>query len=702
MIRQTNTASPGLDPAAVAALLQQAHAHWAAGQADQAEMACHQVLAVWPGQADALHLLGLMAHAYGNLDLAIAHLRQACQAPRSPAVYHSNLAEMCRQRGLLAEAEDSARRAVAMDARQAGAWNNLGIILQEAGKLDESRACLQRVLALQPDNPQAHNNLGNTFQRLGQLADAERHWSRAIALKPDYAEAYSNLAKLLTERAEYARARELAHKAIELNPRLADAYINLAGVESSIQAYPEALRWLRALLDLAPDHAGGLIALARTLKQLDDLDAAIEAARRAIALVPQNAEAHNALGLVLQAQGQDAAASAAFERAATLPGTIREEALLNRAGLDLEFGRVDAAESRYTYALTAFPGSAPACFNLATLRRRQPDDPVLDRMRAMLDAGQEVSQTNRILLHFGLGKALLDAGDSVEAFRHLDEGNRLKRASLSYNADGVSRWMQEIAGAFPAAALAATQGDGDGGVQPVFVLGMPRSGTTLIEQILASHPSVHGAGELGLMQRILGRCGPFPTAVANLPPAQCAALGEAYLAQVRPLAAAGQAFVVDKMPANFLYIGLIRQILPHARIVHCRRDAVDTCLSCYSHLFAGEQSFTYHQTELGRFYSDYQALMAHWRPGLPPSHVLEVDYEAVVADLEGEARRLVAFLGLPWDDACLAFHETVRPVRTASATQVRQPIYRTSTGRWRRHAAQLQPLLAALPIGVIP
>ena len=673
--------------------LQRAYAHWDAGQADQAEMFCQQVLAVWPGQADAMHLLALMAHAYGNPDLAIEHLRKACQSPRAQPVYFSNLAEMCRQRGLLADGEQAGRRAVTLAPQMSAAWNNLGIILQEVGKLEESRQCLQRVLELDPDNAQAHNNLGNTCKRLGLLEEAEQYWSRAIALHPEYAEAFSNLANLLTDRAEYDRAREMARRALEINPRLADAYVNLAGAESASHRYTEALRWLRSLLSFAPDHAVGLAALAQTLKQLDEPEAAVEAARRAVAIAPLNAEAHNALGIALQACGQAEAAIAAFDRAATLPGIKREEALLNRVSLHLENGDVALAETQLTEVLAEYPRSSTAWFNLATQTSSKLDAAAIEQLRAMVDPAGGLSYTDRMLLNFGLGKALMDAGDSEAAFRYLDEGNRLKRATLSYDADGVSAWMRQIAEAFPAGDYSAVSDPTT--PQPVFVLGMPRSGTTLVEQILASHPAVHGAGELQFIQRLVGEAGPFPAASADLPSDKRGALGAAYLAKVRPLAA-GRAFVVDKMPANFVYIGLIRQILPQARIVHCRRDAADTCLSCYIQLFQGEQSFTYNQTELGRFHRDYQTLMAHWDASAQPSHFLNVDYEAVVDDLETEARRLIAFLGLPWDPACLEFYRTRRPIRTASVAQVRKPIYRGSAGRWRKHEAQLQPLLAAL------
>jgi len=641
--------------------LARAQAHWNAGQADKAEMACAQVLAVWPGQCDAMHLMGLMAHAYGNLDLAIANLRQACQSPRAPGLYYSNFAEMCRQRGLLAEGEQAARRAVAINPQLAGGWNNLGIILQESGKLDESRACLERMLTLEPDNAQALNNLANTCKRLGRPEEAERLWSRAIALQPNYAEVYSNLSNLLVERSGFARARELARKAIDLNPRLADAYINLAAVEMAEHRFMEALRWLRALLDFAPDHVGGLVALAFALRESDEPEAALEAAQRAVAMSPQSAEAANALGLALQAGDQAEAAVAAFTRAASLPGTTRGQSLGNVASLNMEIGRKDVAQAQYEALVAEFPLSA----------------------------------SDLMLVHFGLGKALGDIGDSVGAFHHFDIGNSLKRATISYDPDGVSQWMRDIAAAYPATSL-----EGNGGcpsAMPIFVLGMPRSGTTLVEQILASHAAIHGAGELRLIQQMVDGLGAFPRDFAALTAAQRTQFGEAYIARLGKLAH-GHAHVVDKMPANFLYAGLIRQMLPGARIIHCRRDPVDTCLSCYSNLFAGEQAFTYDQVELGRFHRDYQELMAHWRAILPETHFLEVDYEAVVDDLEGQARRMLAFLGLPWDPACLEFHRTARPVRTASVNQVREPIYRSSTGKWRQHAAQLQPLLEALGI----
>jgi tetratricopeptide (TPR) repeat protein len=692
-IPRASTSSHAID---ITKTVERARAAWAAGRADEAEMACRQVLAVWPGQRDAAYLLGLMAYTYGNLDLAIAHVREACRSPRAPAVYFSDLAEMCRQKGLLVEAEEAGRRAVALAPNLAAAWNNLGIVLQEMLKLDESRLCIERALELEPNNAEALNNLANTFKRLGLAAEAEKRWNAALALKPEYAEAYSNLSNLLNDQGEYERAESMARRAVELNPRLADAYINLAAAYTVRHGHADALQVLDALLAFAPGHARALAVRALTLKELDRLDEALDAARRAALVAPEGPEAQNAIGQVFQAMGEFEPALAAYDRAAALPGPAQMDATANRGALFMEFGRKAEAAEAMEEAARAFPHAPGILFSQTELKRFEPGDPLIGQMRALLSR-EGISLADRATLHFGLGKAFLDVEDSERAFRHYDEGNRLKRSTYAYDPGANERRMVSMAEIFSPTLLNAKANMGARSNLPVFVVGMPRSGTTLVEQILASHPMVHGSGELKRLHTLVDGIDGFPNAAGDLPAKQLMALGEAYLAFVKPMAS-GRRHVVDKMPSNFLLAGMIRLILPDAHIIHCRRNAVDTCLSCYTKLFAGEQAFAYDQTELGRFHRAYQALMAHWRSILPASHFLEVDYEAVVDNVERDARRMLDFLALPWDEEVLRFHETKRPVRTASVNQVREPIYRTSAGRWPKHAAYLQPLLKALGV----
>ncbi|MEF2250806.1 tetratricopeptide repeat-containing sulfotransferase family protein [Ralstonia solanacearum] len=679
--------------------LNRAHAHWSAGQAAQAELLCQRVLAAWPGQADALHLLGLMAHAYGHLDLAIAHLRQACLAPRAPAAYSSNLAEMYRQKGRLAEAEDAARRAVAMDPALVSGWNNLGIVLQEAGKFAESLDCLERVIALQPDGAQAHNNLANTLRRLEHLERAESHYRQALELDPAYAEAHSNLAFLLSAQGRYDEAAAAAQHAIELSPRLVDAYLNLAEAEIGRHRHEAALRVLDRLSPFAPQHPAALMARATVLRRIERPDEALAVARQAVALAPRSAETHHALAMALQALGQTDEALPHFEQAARLPGAVAEDALVGRAILLMEAGRRDAALAAFDQALEQFPGSVQALAGRADARTFKAGDPDIAALQACLADGERRSLRDRISAHFALGKAYLDLQDPARAFHHFDTGNRQKRSTFTYDGAASSRWMARIADAFPPEPHDRPHATGEPSALPVFIVGMPRSGTTLIEQIVSSHPQVTGAGELSALRLVVEGSGLFPDGMQGLAGEARGALfrqlGQAYLSRVTPLAQ-GRARLVDKMPSNFLYAGLIPLILPGARIIHARRDPVDTCLSCYTKRFAGEQPFAYDQAELGALYRSYARLMAHWRTVLPPERFIEVDYEAVVDDLEGEARRLIDFLDLPWDPACLNFHDNRRVVRTASLNQVRQPIYTTSKGRWHAYADYLGPLLEAL------
>jgi tetratricopeptide (TPR) repeat protein len=679
--------------------LTQANAHWNAGQADQAERLCQQVLALWPGQSDALHLMGLMAHAYGNLDVAIEHLRRACQAPRAPAIYQSNLAEMCRQSGQLVDAEQAGRRAVALDAGLVAGWNNLGIVLQEAGKLDESRTCLERVVALEPGYAEAQNNLGNTLKRLGLLEEARARYQQALDLVPTYAEALSNLSNLLTDLGLHDEALAYARRAIEANPRLSDAYINAAAVEVARDRYEDALRWVSSLMIAVPMHAGALGVRATILRRLGRLDEALADARSAVAAAPApgNGEALNILGEVLQAQDRIDEAMAAYDSAAQLPGFGREKALINRGVVLMEQGDRAAAQTAFEGVLAQYPRSASAWFNLADLHDFVPGDAAIPAMEALLGPGGVQVQADRTALHFAIGKAWMDAGDPERAFTHLDAGNRQKRATFAYDADAIDSWFAAIAAAFPAETFARPRAATKGSERAVFVVGMPRSGTTLIEQILASHPAVLGAGELATLQAMVQQGGGYPAIARQLSAETEAALGQQYLDTIAPLAG-NHRRLVDKMPSNFLFAGLIHRILPDARIVHVRRDPADTCLSCYTKLFTREQLFSYDQIELARFYLGYERLMAHWRAVLPAERFLEVRYEDVVADIEPEARRLVEFCGLDWDPGCLDFRTTARTIRTASLNQVRRPLYRSSIGRWRAYADHLGPLLETLGI----
>jgi len=401
--------------------------------------------------------------------------------------------------------------------------------------------------------------------------------------------------------------------------------------------------------------------------QAGNLTTAIELVRRAIAADGTNPIYHSNLGELCRQAGHLADAGAEFEKAIELKPQ------------EVEYYR-KLADSK-----TFLPGDA----HLAAMEGLARD----------LGSLPAVSQ---IQLHFALAKAYDDLGQYDEGFRHLAQGNALNRRHIGYDETEMPDACERIRATFDRRLIDAKAGAGYRSPVPVFIVGMPRSGTTLIEQILASHASVYSAGEITNFSRLVRqlRAGPgdligYPECVPSLSAGQLRDLGRSY---VEGLRARGPDAVriTDKMLSHFMGLGLIHLALPRARIIHVTRSPLDTCLSCYSKLFRQGRHFTYDLGEIGRYYRHYACLMEHWRGLLPPDRFLEISNEAVIADLATEARKLVRFCGLSWDPRCIAFHETQRPVRTASAIQVRQPIYRSSLGRWRAYREHLGPLIVAL------
>ena len=399
-----------------------------------------------------------------------------------------------------------------------------------------------------------------------------------------------------------------------------------------------------------PDFVEAYCNLGNALKEQGKLGAAVDRYRQALAVNPRYADAYNNLGSALR-----------------------------------DLGHLEEAHRAYEKAIELAPNRPIFYLSYATSKRFAPGDVHLAAIEK-LASESSLADDDRMYLHFALGKAYGDLKDHERSFRHLLDGNALKRRQIAYDEAAARNLFGRIAEVFTPELMRDKQNLGDPSPVPVFIVGMPRSGTTLIEQILASHPQVFGAGELALFGDAVARL-PRPNgdpalgldAVLSMGGQQLRELGASYVAAIRGLAPNAER-ITDKMPLNFRFAGLIHLALPHARIIHARRDPIDTCLSCFSKLFAGDQPYSYDLAELGRFYRYYDALMEHWRRVLPPGVMLEVQYEEVTDDLEGQARRLVAHCGLEWDDACLSFHQTQRPVQTLSAAEVRQPIYRPRSG----------------------
>ena len=360
--------------------------------------------------------------------------------------------------------------------------------------------------------------------------------------------------------------------------------------------------------------------------------------------------------------------------------------------------RMEAAEAAYRRAIALDPGYAEAHFNLAQSIKVEAGDPLIESLESLL-ARPRLSRGERCFLGFAAGKAYDDLGDYDRAFGHFSDGNAAKgaRPNPHYGSDYLRAILEVCGKDF----LAGRFGGSGVEAAPIFIVGMPRSGTSLAEQILASHPDVFGAGELPYIDRIAAALGghaaegtAYPACLRSVPDSAFKGFAESYLKEALG-AAGGAAVVTDKAPLNFRHLGLILLLFPKARIVHCRRDPLDTCLSCFFQNFAAGQDYSFDLKELGRFYRDYREMMSAWSGALP-APVFDLVYEDLVADLEGVGRSLLSFCGLDWHPDCARFFETRRPVLTASRVQVRQPVYASSVGKWRRYAAHLGPLIEAL------
>jgi tetratricopeptide (TPR) repeat protein len=670
-----------------------------AGRLVEAEQLFQFIPASDPRHVDSMHLLAFIAYRAGSYQKAAELVASAIRLrPDNPA-YHSTMGNILFAQRKIDEAAERYQHAVALKPNYAEAHNNLGIIRKEQGNCDDAVRHYEQAIALKPDFADAHNNLGVALGAQGRIADAAVHYERAIALDPGHANAHHNLGKALYGQRRFDEAVKHYKRVLVLNPGHANTHYAL-GVALKAQGRVEgAVTHYRRALAINPEHAEAHNNLANILVDQNKLDDAITHYRRALAINPDSAEAHYNLANVLRDQDKPDDAIAHCRRALAISPDSAEAHYSLGSIFKIE-GKLEAALTHYGRAIAIRPDYAEVHFSRAELKTFHRGDDDLAALERLADRNN-LSAAKAPYIHFALAKALEDTAEYGRAFEHLRKGNAAKRRQVNYDERSVSGFFQRISTVFDRRLFDRFQGAGDPAPAPVFVLGMPRSGSSLIEQILASHPQIHGSGELKDLEtaasNILNACGrptEYPKNIPSLDSNTLQRIGQAYLARLP--APAGKVRIIDKLPGNFFHIGLIRLVLPNARIIHTMRHPMDTCMSCYSKLFTSGQYFSYELAELGRFYRRYSALMSHWRSVLPPDAILDVSYEDVVDDLEGQARRLIDYCGLPWDDRCLAFHRTSRPVKTASAVQVRKPLFRSSLQRWRRHEAQLAPLLREL------
>lgn len=637
-----------------------------AGRLPEAEALYRQILQAHPTHPDALHLLGLIAQQTGRARVA----------------------------------KDLVARAIRHRPNAPPFINSLGMICLSLDEFDQATDAFQKAIKLAPSYAEPNLNLGNLYRRRGDRAAAERCFRRAIACNPKLIEARNNLGTLLIELDRTEDAITELDTALALKPGDSQILCNLGTARASL-GRDDAAECFRQVLARRPDDVKALVGLGTLFIERDHIEEAADCFERTVALEPMVTDHQLNLASTRSKQHRFDEARRLYETVAAA-NPKGSAAFFGLARMCVVLGEFDEAHVHFKRARDIDPLDANAIGALLDDRNYVLSAADRTRAESILDRPGIPVRSWRYL-NFSLAHALERAGQYDDAFRRLDFGNVLRRKNLvrqgkAYDPAFQERRIDRIIAQFDAAFFAHARGIGDQSELPVFIVGLPRSGTTLCEQILASHPAVHGAGELSDLADMATR---FDADWRGLPDASAIAgwRHEAGVHIARLQAMAPDALrVTDKAPGNFLNLGLVAALFPAARIIHCARSPLDTALSCYANNLGDHWNWTCDLESIAHYTRQYRRLMEHWHKVLP-APVLEFGYESLIGDFESRARKLVDFCGLPWAAACADFHRTKRPVYSASLEQVRQPIYASSVGKWRHYERHLEPLIGALGTG---
>ena len=560
-----------------------------------------------------------------------------------------------------------------------------------------ARKLLKQVCDKDSSDVEARFTLGIVEASLGNMADAARHFEQTLVMMPELAEAHFNLGKARIAQGQIEAGIAAYQRALQLNPNWPQLLNNLGNAMAKLQKASDAIGYYQQAIKLAPNYVEALINYSNTVQLLGNYDEAVRGYQQALKIKPGHPLALTNLGTTLIKQERyDEAIECCRYAAKLFPG--QPEPIALEAKILAMKGEWEEANRLLTPVIATHPHNAQVVLALATFAHRVGRTGEAIKLgRAVLDSNTITAPTLKMDLHFELGRLYDRQKQYAEAFEQYTLGNALKPGhyDAARETRAFEQKMKHLTRAFYAQAPRPTIDS----QRPIFIVGMPRSGTSLLEQILDSHPQITGAGELYTIDHLSGASAEltgtaYPESLTRLTTGMIDQLARRYLDKLDSIAPESP-HVTDKMPQNFMHLGLIALLFPHARVLHCTREPLDTCLSIYFQNFASTMTFAKDLNAVGHYYRHYQQLMQHWRENLD-IEMLDVSYEALTADQEAVTKEVLDFLGLPWDENCLNFHQNRRVIATASIEQVRQPIYRSSIQRWKNYEPYIQPLLKAL------
>jgi len=655
-------ATRNLQPAA--SEYQRAVQHHKAGNLKEAEEIYRKIVRANPEHPDALHYLGAIAHQTGDNENAVKFISEAIRIRCDNPFYHYNLACVFQAEARFEEALPYFQTAVQLKPDHFEAHNNMGLTLQSLEKFDEAITCFQHALKVRPDLAEAHNNMGNLFYQQGRMEDALSSLDKALKIKPDYVEALNNMGNIFNLMYRLDEAVACFQKAVALNPDNAETYNSLGNAFQGHGKLMEAISCFEKALEVRPDFAPSYYYKGNVLVYLGKMDEAIGCYEKALDVMPDFAMAAAGKARVLMRKGKF--------------GDARKYLLhlIQSGEKDTEVALAHARVSGYFKEYE-------------------------EAVSVLKDAlSRESAGSGRLArIHFALGELYDKTENYDNAFHHYEQGNALK--PVHFDAEKHENYISSMIEVYNPVKKSHLPKAANSSDLPIFIVGMPRSGTTLTEQILSSHNRVFGAGELPDIGNIMQQLrfaqdmrSPRPENLKSLTSQGLNSFADAYLKMLRKLS--DDAFrVTDKMPNNFLYLGLIRQLFPNAAIIHCVRDSRDIALSVYFQNFLASHTYAFDLRNIAVYHNEYKRIMHHWKEVFGIS-MLEVRYEELIENQEAVSREIVAHAGLEWDDRCLCFHKSGRAVATSTYHQVREPVYTRSAGRWKNYEKHLKALSEVL------